>query len=131
MTALLVSTSMISWSAATFSPGFTLIETIVASAIDSPSWGMMIGTWGINLFAKYFSRFRCNRFAARPVRRPKIRMVRNGSILGVNPRRRGIEQMETFSGNARDDFGGHATPRKRFGDRQETAGSGDRGQHSG
>src|SRR5438045_9535717 len=92
---------------------------------------MMIGTWAINLFAKYFSRFRCNRFAARPVRRPKIRMVRDGSILGVNPRRRGIEQMETLSGNARDDFGGHATPRERFADRQESSGSGNRGQHSG
>src|SRR5439155_22626365 len=36
--------------AATFSPGCTLIETIVASAIDSPSCGMMIGTWGIKFY---------------------------------------------------------------------------------
>src|SRR2546423_15015776 len=47
MTALSVSTSMISWSAETLSPGLTLIETIVASAIDSPSWGIVIGTCGI------------------------------------------------------------------------------------
>src|SRR3954465_6971792 len=47
MTALSVSTSMISWSAETVSPGLTLIETIVASAIDSPSCGMVIGTCGI------------------------------------------------------------------------------------
>src|SRR2546423_10103925 len=58
-------------------------------------------------------------------------MVRNGSILGVNSRRRGIEQMETFGRDARDDFGGHATPGERFADRQEPAGSGDGGQHSG
>src|SRR2546430_16133953 len=58
-------------------------------------------------------------------------MVRNGSILGVNPRGRGIEQMETFGGDARDDFGGHATPGERFAGRQEPAGSGDGGQHSG
>src|SRR5437764_8557876 len=47
MTALSVSTSMISWSAETLSPGWTLIATIVASAMDSPSCGMVIGTFGI------------------------------------------------------------------------------------
>ena len=50
ITALLVSTSATSWSAFTFSPGFTLRRNKVASAIDSPNWGMEIGIWPIFSF---------------------------------------------------------------------------------
>src|SRR5215470_3969347 len=46
--ALLVSTSMMSWSVWTLSPTLTRKLTIVASAIDSPSCGMMMGMDGIN-----------------------------------------------------------------------------------
>src|SRR6266705_91992 len=45
--ALLVSTSMRSWSAATLSPGWTRKLMMAASAMDSPSCGMMMGMEGI------------------------------------------------------------------------------------
>src|SRR5207302_10524822 len=104
MTALLVSTSMISWSAATSSPGFTLISTIVASAIDSPNCGMMIGTCGINLFLEQRARFRSNQFRARPMRAPQTRMIRNRRVFGVHAYPRSIEQMKSFARDARDDL---------------------------
>ena len=43
MVALLVSTSIMSWSASTVSPGLTRKLMMVASAMDSPSCGMMMG----------------------------------------------------------------------------------------
>ena len=43
MVALLVSTSMMSWSASTVSPALTRKLMMVASAMDSPSCGMMMG----------------------------------------------------------------------------------------
>ncbi len=43
MVALLVSTSIKSWPASMVSPGFTRKLTMVASAMDSPSCGMMMG----------------------------------------------------------------------------------------
>src|SRR5688572_30620680 len=45
--ALLVSTSITSWSSRTGSPGLTRSLITVASAIDSPNCGMMIGTCGM------------------------------------------------------------------------------------
>ena len=45
-------------------------------------------------------------------------MIRNRRILGVDSRRRGIEQMETFGRDARDHFGGHAAPGESFADRK-------------
>ena len=44
MTALFVSTSMTSLSASTRLPFFNKTLITVASAIDSPSWGIKIGT---------------------------------------------------------------------------------------
>ena len=45
--ALLVSTSKISWSASTESPGAASRRSTVASAMESPSWGMRMGTLGM------------------------------------------------------------------------------------
>ncbi len=60
---------------------------------------------------------------------PKIRMIRNRRVLGVDARRRGIEQMEAFGCDARDDFGGHAAPRERFADAKQSSRARDRGEH--
>src|SRR5436309_938289 len=110
MTALSVSTSMISWSATTWSPGFTLMETMVASAIDSPSCGMVIGIWGITLLGQNLARFLHDGLRARTVGAPKIRMIGNGRILGVDPCGRGIEQMKSLGGDASNDLRGHTAP---------------------
>ena len=48
MVALLVSTSMMSWSAATSSPALMRKVMTVASAMDSPNCGMMMGICGIH-----------------------------------------------------------------------------------
>src|SRR5438876_2645960 len=130
MTALFVSTSIISWSSATTSPGLTLISTTVASAIDSPNCGMMIGTCGINLFSKKILRFCCNCFCVRTMRRPQIWMIRNRCVLRVDALRRGIEQMETFARHPRDHFCRRAAPGKRFADAKQASGAGDGGKHS-
>ena len=47
MVALFVSTSMTSWSVVTALPTPTIKRTTVASAMDSPNWGMTIATLGI------------------------------------------------------------------------------------
>ncbi len=47
--ALLVSTSMMSWSVCTGSPTGTSRLTTVASAMDSPSWGMIMGMEGMGV----------------------------------------------------------------------------------
>ena len=65
------------------------------------------------------------------MRRPKIWMIRNGRILGVDSRRRGIEQMETFGAtraitSAVTPPQGNDSPTAK-----QPAGSGDGGQHSG
>src|ERR1700731_3184333 len=114
MTALSVSTSMISWSAETLSPGLTLIATIVASAIDSPSCGMVIGIFGIKLFGENLAHFGRDRLRVGPMLAPKIGVIRNRRVLRVDARRRGIEQMKTFRRDARDHFRRHAAPRERL-----------------
>src|SRR5512146_1824919 len=63
MVALLVSTSMMSWSAWTESPTWTSRLTTVASAMDSPSWGMMIGIEGMG---QHYGVDVLNRCSARP-----------------------------------------------------------------
>ena len=47
MVALLVSTSKISWSASTVSPWAASRRSTVASAMESPSWGIRMGTLGM------------------------------------------------------------------------------------
>src|SRR5689334_1278770 len=47
MFALFVSTSTMSWSTWTESPACPRTLTMVASAMDSPNCGMMMGIWGI------------------------------------------------------------------------------------
>src|SRR5436305_1130897 len=131
MTALSVSTSMISWSAETLSPGWTLIATMVASAIDSPSCGMVIGTCGINLFGENLAHFGRDRFRVGPMLAPKIRVIRNRGVFGVDPRRCGIEEMESFGCDAGDHFRRHATPRERFADAKQSPGARDRREHRG
>src|ERR1700730_6480023 len=129
MTALSVSTSMISWSAETLSPGWTLIATIVASAIDSPSWGMVIGIFGIKLFGEYLAHFGRDRLRVGPMLAPKIRVIRNRGVLCVEARRRGIEQMESFARDARDHFCCHAAPWERFADAKQSPRARDRREH--
>src|ERR1700720_4452887 len=129
MTALSVSTSMISWSAETLSPGWTLIATIVASAIDSPSCGMVIGIFGIRLFGENLAHFGRDRFRIGPMLAPQIRVIRNRGVLGVEARRRGIEQMEPFARDARDHFRRHAAPRECFADAKQSSCARDRREH--
>src|SRR5439155_12235561 len=121
MTALFVSTSIISSSTKTSSPGFTLMSTIVASAIDSPSCGIMIGTCGIKLFFEERSRFRCDYFRAGPVRAPKIWMIWNRRVFCVDAHGRGVEEVKSFAGDACDHFRGRATPGERFADAKQTS----------
>src|SRR5947208_17074738 len=102
MTALSVSTSMISWSAETCSPGLTLIDTMVASAMDSPSCGMVIGICGI-LFGENLARFGRDHFGVGPMFAPEIRVIWNRRILGADSRWCGIQEVKTFGCNARDD----------------------------
>ena len=90
--ALLVSTSITSWSSRTFSPGLTSSLITVASAIDSPNCGMIIGTCGMlkniaPLHPDKFARFLGNRLRGRPVRGPKVRVIRDRCILRVQPQR--------------------------------------------
>jgi hypothetical protein len=49
MTALFVSTSIRSASAGTESPSLNKTRTMVASAMDSPSWGMRMGASAMSL----------------------------------------------------------------------------------
>src|SRR5688572_12196442 len=123
MTALSVSTSMISWSADTLSPGCTLMETIVASAIDSPSCGMVIGTCGIKLFGEDLTRLLRDRLRVRSMFAPKIRMIGNRSVFGIDARRGGIKEMKSFSRDARDDFRRHAAPREGLAHAEQSPGA--------
>src|SRR5438105_12699534 len=101
------------------------MSTIVASAIDSPNCGMMIGTCGIKLFLEQRARFRSNQFRARPMRAPQIRMIRNRRVFGVHAYRRSIEQMKSFARYARDHLRGRATPRERFAHGKQPTGARD------
>src|SRR6266850_3379418 len=105
------------------------MSTIVASAMDSPNCGMMIGTCGIKLFFEQSASFLSNQLRARPMRAPKIWMIRNRGVFRVDPDRRGVEQMKSFTGHTRYDFGGRAAPRKRFADGEQTPGACDRCEH--
>src|SRR5439155_2447739 len=129
MTALFVSTSIISSSTKTSSPGFTLMSTIVASAIDSPSCGIMIGTCGIKLFFEHCSRFGSDHFRTRPMRAPKVWMIWNRRVFRVDAHRRGVEKVKSFARYARNHLRGCATPGKRFADGEQTSGPCNRRQH--
>ena len=61
---------------------------------------------------------------------PKIWVIRNRSVFRVDARRRGIEQVKALRRNARDHFGGHAAPRKRFADTKQSPGARHRCEHS-
>src|SRR5882757_4253367 len=153
--ALLVSTSMRSWSAMTLSPGWTRKLMMAASAMDSPSCGMMMGMEGILKSSKFqapisneaptlklqnplpartaprlqawclkflwslelgvwwfhllssqnFSRSRSDGAGRRTMRHPKVRMIRHGGILGIQPLRR------------------HPAPRPRFPNAEQAPGA--------
>src|SRR5436309_15047136 len=60
---------------------------------------------------------------------PDIWMVWNWRVLGVHAAGRGIEQMKTFAGYARDHFRRHATARKCFADAKPPAGARDGSEH--
>ena len=60
---------------------------------------------------------------------PKIRVIGNRRVFGVDARRRGVEQMESFGRDARDHFRGHAAPRERFADAKQPSGARDRSEH--
>src|ERR1043165_3743918 len=90
---------------------------------------MIIGTSVIVLMSQEFaSRFR---YAARgrPVRGPKLWMKRDGGVLRIESLWWGIEQSETFAGDARDHFRCYTTPGPRFSDAEQSAGARDRGHH--
>src|SRR5437588_9452897 len=98
---------------------------MVASAIDSPSCGIMIGTCDIKLFPEKRSRFGGDHFRARTMRAPKIRMIWNRSVFCIDAYRRGVEQMKSFTGHTRDHFRRRAAPRERFANAKQTTGPGD------
>ena len=64
----------------------------------------------------------------RPVGGPQIGGVGHGGVLGIEPHGRGIEQTETFGGDAGDDFSGNAAPRSGFADDKEASGAGHGGE---
>src|SRR5260221_12525906 len=101
ITALLVSTSSTSASASTASPGFKTSRTSVASAMDSPSCGMMIGTLigasnmgVVRLSFEQLAGGGGHGRSGRPVLAPKRGMVGDGRVLGIQPERSGVEQAE-------------------------------------
>src|SRR5665213_3291322 len=100
MVALLVSTSMTSWSAAMQSPGLTRKLTIVASAMDSPNCGMMMGSCFM-LHLQQIPRGGAHALRRGAMHQPKIGMVGNRRILGVEALRRRVQQPKTFRRHAR------------------------------
>ena len=57
------------------------------------------------------------------MRRPEIRMIRHGSVLGVESLRWRVEQSEAFRGHAGDHLGGHAAPRPGFANAKQPSGA--------
>src|SRR5882724_6568854 len=102
---------------------------MVASAIDSPSCGMMIGTCGISLLLQQYASFGCDVFRIGSMRAPQVWMIWNRSVFRVETLRRCIEQMKRLARDARDYFRGRAAPRKRFADAEQTSGARDGRQH--
>src|SRR5664280_3365641 len=103
---------MRSWSASTESPGATRKLIMVASAMDSPSCGMMIGICGIGLVSsnlRFHSKAQqvaggCGDApACRPVRSPQIRMVRDRCVFRIEPLRRRVQQSKPLADDAGDD----------------------------
>ena len=50
-------------------------------------------------------------------------MIRHGSVLGVEPLRRGVEQAEAFRGHTGNHLGGHAAPGPGFADAEQASGT--------
>ena len=101
---------------------------IVASAIDSPSCGMRMGTRAIGLHFQQTPHRRSYRARGWTMRRPQIGMIRHRSIPRTEPLRRSVEQAKTVGGDAGDHLGRHAAPRPSFSDTQHAPGSGHRSQ---
>ena len=59
----------------------------------------------------------------RPMRRPQIRMIRHGRILGVEPLRRHVQQAKSLARHPRNDFGRHPAPRPCFAHTQQPPGA--------
>jgi hypothetical protein len=55
-------------------------------------------------------------------------MIRDRCVFGIEPLGRGIEQMKTFGGNARDHFRRDPAPGERFTDAKEATGARDRSE---
>src|SRR5207302_10753603 len=94
------------------------MSTIVASAIDSPSCGMMIGTCAIKLFFEERSRFRGDHLRAGPMRATKICVIWNRRVFCVDAHGRGVEEVKSFAGDTCDHFRGRAATGERFAEAQ-------------
>src|SRR5271157_3002691 len=119
---------MTSWPAATSSPGLTRKLTMVASAMDSPNWGMTMESCFIS-HSQQVARGGADAARGGPVNGPKIGVVGNGRVFRVEALRRSVQQVKSLAGDARDDFGGHPAPRKGFPDAQQPPGARHRGDH--
>src|SRR5437763_12432820 len=92
----------------------------VASAIDSPSCGMMMGICGILRPQKISRRFD-NRARGWSMHGPEIGMIRHGGVLRVQTLWRSVEHSERFGGNPRNYLRRDAAPRPRFADAKQSA----------
>src|SRR6476660_1736810 len=95
---------------------------MVASAIDSPSCGMVIGTFGIRLLGENLACLGRDRLRVWPMLAPKIRMIGNGGVFRVDPRGRGVKQMESLGRDAGNHFRSYSAPRECFAHAKQSPG---------
>ncbi len=72
----------------------------------------MIGTRGMDLFAKQRPRFCDNIFCVWPVRAPEIWMIWNRCVFRIETLGRGIEQMKALVSDPCDNLRSRAAPGK-------------------
>ena len=103
---------------------------MVASAMDSPSWGIMMGIFGMmgKLEAEEIAHSGADGFSCGAVSAPEIGVKWDWGIFGVEALGGSVEETETFGGHAGDDFGGDSAPRPGFADGEESAGAGHAGE---